>query len=149
MRMLFKNYMKKHVSIVLQGTSYSCICAYPSFDMIPLLIIDNAVKYAYPSSTVTISFAESKNNLSVAIESYSPFCPSDEILHIFSKGFRGKNAQRTSDGSGVGLYFVKLLCDLHNIQIKASSDESKITTINEINYSKFIITLHFNNTFPE
>ena len=88
--------------------------AYSSLDLIPLLLIENAVKYAYvPSGAekkdfpVEIIFNDNEiDSLSVQVKSYSPYCPPNELDHLFEKNYRGKNAQAfTNNGSGIGLFF--------------------------------------------
>lgn len=143
-RIILKNYLNKNVSIALSGSSYRCMQAYTSFEMIPLLILENAVKYSRPSGEVQVNFScDVDDLLIVSIDSYSPYCSEDDLKHIFDKGFRGKNAIKTSDGSGIGLYFVKLVCNLHDIEISAHSDSTKITQINNIAYAPFKIQLQF------
>jgi hypothetical protein len=144
---IFSNYLGRKVPIEIRGNSYRCIDAYPTFEMIPLLIIDNAVKYSYQNSPVTISFSESESNLLVDIESYSPYCSKEDLDKIFTKGYRGKHAARVSDGSGIGLFFAKMLCDLHKVEISVSSDNNKITNINDIPYAPFNVSLTFSNTY--
>lgn len=139
-RRIFKNYLYKNIPLTMSGTSYDTIYAYVSFDMIPLLIIDNAIKYSLADNSVDIEFLKEVDALHIKVRSYSPYCSSYDCEHVFDKGFRGKYAQKTSDGSGLGLYFVKILCDLHNIDIRASSDNNT-TVINNIPYSRFTIDL--------
>lgn len=148
-RKIFKNYMHKATTISINSGSYLHILAYPSFEMIPLLLIENAVKYSYGhNDEVSIDFREEDDNkLIVTISSYSPYCSKEESTQIFEKGFRGKNAKKISDGSGIGLYFVKMLCDLHNIEISAESDSNRIAEISGVAYAPFKYTLIFNNTF--
>lgn len=145
---IFKNYMKKSIPITLVGSSYKHFNAYPTFELIPLLIIENAVKYSYSGNEVSITFKELPGDiLKVSIVSYSPYCSASDMEHLFEKGFRGKNASRVSDGSGVGLYFVKMLCDLHSIDINITSDNQKISEISGMSYAPFEITLIFNKVF--
>lgn len=147
MRIIFSNYMGKKVPIHLNGSSYRRFWAYSMFEMIPLLLVDNAVKYSYGNNPVEISFTEESSDLFVDISSYSPYCSKPDIENIFNKGFRGKNAIRVADGSGIGLFFVKLLCDLHKIDIIITSDSTKITEINGVAYAPFNVRLRFTNTF--
>lgn len=144
-RKIFKNYKNKGIQINMKGTSYAQIKAYPSFELIPLLIIDNAIKYSLDKNhTVDIEFTECQypKELIISVTSYSPFCPTEELTHIFEKGYRGKNAiKASSDGQGIGLYFVRLLCDIHNIKISANSNQSKIKTFNNVPYAQFCIRL--------
>ena len=147
MRIIFSNYLGKRVPITLHGSTYRSFWAYPMFEMIPLLLVDNAVKYSYGNNPVDITFTEEGTSLFVDISSYSPYCSKAEIEKIFNKGFRGKNAIRVGDGSGIGLYFVKLLCDLHKIEINITSDGSKITEINGVAFAPFNVNLKIADTF--
>lgn len=73
-------------------------------------LIDNAVKYGFPSSPVTVEASHETRNeragvaLSVSNESGEAGLPNEERL--FSKYYRGQGAQR-QPGSGLGLYLVK------------------------------------------
>lgn len=145
---IFRNYRKRNIPIILSGSTFRYIDAYDSFDLIPLLVIENAVKYSYYNSDVQISFSEpSSSEVDVSIESYSPYCSKDDLSRIFEKGFRGKNASRIADGNGIGLFFVKIICDIHNIRITVESDNTRITTINSVAYAPFKVTLHFTKTY--
>lgn len=152
MKKIFKNYLRRNVPIILEGTSYSQIMMYSSFDMIPMLIVENAVKYTIlpESNPVIIKFHEEENqNMVVTISSYGPYCSDEDAQQIFNKGFRGKNAQRFETGAGIGLFFVKLLCELHDIKISATSDKTKITHYNGIAVSPFTVSLEFHNVITE
>lgn len=146
---IFQNYLKKGIPINITGSSYDHIKAYSSFELIPLLLIENAIKYSYQGNSVDINFVQhSDSSLEITIDSYSPYCSADELSYIFDKGFRGKNAKKvSSDGSGIGLYFVKLLCDLHGVEITAFSNSNKVTAINNVAYAPFRIKLVFSNTY--
>ncbi len=150
-RKILKSNSKKRVQIELKGNSFRCIEAYSSFEFIPLLLIENAVKYSPKDGTVTILFEEmqdyNKQKLFVTISSYGPYCSEDEINRIFEKDYRGKNAIKQAEGSGIGLYFVKILCDLHNISVSARSKGSEITRISGVPYAPFEVLLEFNNIF--
>lgn len=148
-RRILKGYMRKSTVVSINSGSFLHITAYPSFEMVPLLLLENSVKYSYGhNDEVSINFREEPNQkLVVTISSYSPYCSKEESTQIFEKGFRGKNAKKISDGSGIGLYFVKILCDLHNIEISAESDSKCITEISGVAYAPFKYTLIFNNTF--
>lgn len=147
---IFKNCQKRNVEINMVGESYAKINAYSSFELIPVLIVENAVKYACSyDKNVEIRINDNKaGELSVDVISFSPYCSADEIIHIFEKGFRGKNAKKVStDGSGIGLYFVKLLCDVHNIEISITSNSGRIVQITGVPYAPFCVHLKFHDVF--
>ena len=152
MKKIFTNYQRRNVPILLEGSSYAQIMMYSSFDMIPMLIVENAVKYTVlpELNPVVIKFHEPKNqSIVVTISSYGPYCSDEDAAQIFNKGFRGKNAQRFETGAGIGLFFVKLLCELHDIKISAASDKSKIMHYNGIAVAPFTVSLEFHNVITE
>lgn len=146
---ILKNYQKREIPIFISGESYAKIDAYSSFEFIPLLLIENAVKYSYDyDNPVNVFFEEKTGELYVKISSYSPYCSKEDISNIFQKWYRGENAKRvSSDGSGIGLFFVKQLCDIHHIEISVTSDSESVTQINGIPYSMFTVTLHFSKVY--
>lgn len=148
-RMLLSNYMRKHVKINLRGNCYKCITAYSSFEFIPFLILENAIKYSSPQGEIDVTFEVDADNLQVMISSFGPFCSSDDIQHVFEKGYRGQYAKGFCKGHGLGLFFVKKIADLHNIRLGLETPKVPTGTINGIPYSNFDIVLYFQNTFDE
>lgn len=146
---ILKNYQNRNIPIIIEGNSYDEMLVYPLFEMIPFSIIENAIKYTYTcgsKNTVNITFGYTLDNkLKITIESYGPYCSDEESLRIFDKGYRSKNAQKVCSGSGIGLFFVKMLCEAHNIFISAKSDNRYVTQVSGIAYAPFIVTLTFNN----
>ena len=148
-RKIFKNYQKKGVAIRLEDNSHKAIKAYQSFEMIPLLILENAVKYSSPAQTVKINFKEQDSDLIVTVESRGPYIPETEIPKLYEKGYRGTQAKQFADGSGIGLYFVKLICDLHGIDIKITSDSKRRTKKDGLYIAPFLVALTMHDTFEE
>lgn len=147
---VLRNHRGKNSHINFYGECHKYIIAYPSFELIPFLLLENALKYTLDNNEISVDFEEKNNSLVIAIKSISLYCSQNDIPHIFEKGYRGKNAEKYSSnkGSGIGLYFVKLLCDLHNITVKAESD-GNITNSSGIPYSVFSISLTFNDVYDE
>ena len=149
-RKLLSNYMHKHVKINLLGNSFKCITAYPAFEFLPFLILENAVKYSRKEDEVDVEFCEQESQLLVKISSFGPFCSADEVSQICAKGHRGKYAKEVcGKGDGLGLFFVKAIADLHNIQISIEVPKEPKTIIDGTPFSEFNIVLSFSNTFAE
>lgn len=146
---ILNNYKKKGISIVFEGSSYKYIKANTSFELIPLLLLENALKYSPKESEIKVIFLAGSNNLHIDIESFGPYCSEDEIKRIFDKGTRGSNAAKVADGNGIGLYFVKLLCDFHEIEISAYSSSKTEKDQRGILNSKFVVSLEFKKVFDE
>ena len=146
---ILKNYQNRNVPIVIEGNSYDEMAVYPLFEMIPFSIVENAIKYTYTCGSqnkVEVVFGYTHAyKLKITIKSYGPYCSEEDSQKIFEKGYRGKNAQRVAAGSGIGLFFVKMLCDAHNISISAKSDNRYVTQISGVAHAPFIVTLIFND----
>lgn len=147
---VLKNHKGKNSYISFYGECHKYIIAYSSFELIPFLLLENALKYTLDDNEINVDFEEKNNSLVITIKSMSLYCSQNDIPYIFDKGYRGKNAEKYSGnkGNGIGLYFVKLLCDLHNITVKAESD-GNIKNVGGIPYSIFSIILTFNDVYDE
>lgn len=139
---MLTNYMDKGIDINLVGRSTFGFPVYQTFDALPFILLENAVKYAPSNSEINVSFREEHNNLYVSIVSEGPTCTRYELDNLFIKGFRGSAAERTkTPGNGVGLYLAKEICDAHGIKISVSSRKSH--NINGIPYGDFELNLTF------
>lgn len=105
----------------LKGESYRRISVYDSFPIIPLCLIQNAVKYS-KTPEIEINIEDTKVGVDVSIISVGPYLDEKELVDIFKKGFRGKYARRLHhDGLGIGLYVAQKVSEAHNFEIIARS----------------------------
>ena len=86
-------------------------------------VIDNAIKYSNPETTIEISFTEKKYNYYWSILSVGIGVPMGEELNIFKLKYRGSNAiTLNASGAGLGLYYSSEFARLHkgSIELKES-----------------------------
>lgn len=103
---------QRQIKIHLDGTSHSYADSVRLFDVIPYLILHNAVKYSPSNQRIDVSIAEDRQKITVLVHSLGPKIEDGEKYFIFEKGFRGKNARAiNAEGNGIGLYFLKKLVD--------------------------------------
>lgn len=134
---------KKNIQVRLKA-SRECksIQAFDCIEILPYLLLDNAIKYSPRNDEISITIDERKNVQHIKFVSIGPFVEDNEIKKIFNQGYRGTNAiEHTSDGMGIGLYTAKTICDINNIKIKVTSDKEKIKFINNIKFSEFIVDI--------
>jgi len=126
-----------------RGASHQEIQIYPFFDFLPFVILENAIKYSPPNQDVEVFFEQiTKSQLEVNVVSTGPYNTQEELGAIFDKKIRGRFASLADPtGGGYGLYFAKLVCDVHDIEISAKSSSKKNLQYNGIDYSEFKITL--------
>lgn len=123
-------------------TNGSCmdIQAYDSIENLPFILVDNAIKYAPNNTEVNINIEDSVDALRFSVSSIGPVLLAGEDEKIFNRKYRSETAEKlTKDGSGIGLYTAKKICELHKAQIYAKSDPSIIPIKGDIKYSWFSI----------
>lgn len=125
---------KKSVSIVFTGSSFSEIEGYPFVDQIPAVLVQNAVKYSVPNSIVKVDINESFQNIVLKVENTGPTIYEDEKLNIYSKGYRGKEGKKFTEGTGVGLWFLSKILKAHDASI-----DLKLSTLIEEEIQKISV----------
>ncbi|MEP3113267.1 HAMP domain-containing sensor histidine kinase [Nisaea sp.] len=112
----------KRIQIRLSGQSYRLARGPNVLDIVPYTIIDNAIKYSPPNKRIDVVVRDSENETIVEISSTGPKIEDAELYHLFSQGFRGKNAiQFRNSGTGLGLAVAKKIIDIFGGKIWASS----------------------------
>lgn len=132
----------KQINILFKGNSIKEFDAIEAFELVPFVILDNAIKYSPASRDINVLFNEQPRELEVVVSSCGPKVDSDELPNIFKKGVRGRNgALAASAGDGLGLYLAKTLCDLTSTNITANSNQHVEFQLGGIGYSDFQIRL--------
>jgi light-regulated signal transduction histidine kinase (bacteriophytochrome) len=130
---------QKKIRFNVHGSSYASIDAYPVLELLPYVLLENALKYSPEDNEIKIIF----NNEQVIIENIGPHLAKNEINSIFERTVRGKHARGHISGTGNGLFFAKQVCDLHGIKIHISTDEKPLYQMYQVPYSLFRIILDF------
>ncbi len=116
------------------------VSLYDSFDLVPFLLLDNAIKYSPKEEDIEINFIESYNQVKVIVKSVGPYISNEEIGNIFDKGFRA-NSVMNLKGSGIGLFLVSEICKIHDIELKI--DFNRLTELKN-NYGVFKVEMKIN-----
>lgn len=139
---LSKRARAKQIKIIFKGNSIKEFEAIDAFELVPFVILDNAIKYSPSGREIIISFEENSRELEVIVSSCGPQVEPSELPTIFMKGVRGRNgASAVSAGDGLGLYLAKTLCDLTSISISATSSPISEFEMSGIAYSTFEMKL--------
>lgn len=85
-------------------------------------LLSNAVKYSPDEGLIKVSATCAGRLCSVAVEDRGIGIPAAERGRVFERYFRGSNAAGIT-GTGVGLYFVKMVVELHGGQVAMESSE--------------------------
>lgn len=124
------------------GCDCQDIQAYGCIELLPFLLIDNAIKYSPKGENVDILFEEKKNEQHIRVQSIGPILEEEEINKICNQGYRGINAQSlTGDGMGIGLYTASCICKLNEIRMEVTSEAEIKKKSQNINFSNFVVDL--------
>ncbi|PAM93395.1 two-component sensor histidine kinase [Flavobacterium sp. IR1] len=101
-------------------------------------LLDNAVKYCEEKPEITITLKEEKAALKIAFIDNGIGINNKKISSIFDKFYRIQNSKSNEvTGFGLGLYYVKNICELQNWKIYALNNVEKGVTIHlSIPYKK-------------
>lgn len=114
----------KGVTLQLIGENHSKTMGPNVFEIIPYVLIDNAIKYAPRNSEIRIAFLELDTSIEIHFVSLGPSISKGEFSRVFEKGYRGSAAkERFSSGSGIGLYLAKKLVEEFNGSISVEVDQ--------------------------
>jgi len=134
----------RHVSMQMKGASFLEINALPSFELLPFVVLDNAIKYSPPYQSVTVRFDEStdRKHLEVVVSSVGPYMEPDEKVMVLERGKRGRHAEKSLvSGDGLGLYLAQFLCGYHDLRLSIASDQVGKYEINGVPYAPFTVRI--------
>ncbi|HYH75458.1 MAG TPA: PAS domain-containing sensor histidine kinase [Candidatus Saccharimonadales bacterium] len=92
-------------------------------------LVDNAHKYTYPEKNVEVLVTQSKDAVRIAVKDEGTGIAKEDMDKLFTKFSRIDNPLSASvGGSGLGLYWVKRVIDMHGGSIAVESEVGKGTT---------------------
>lgn len=94
-----------------------------------LNILNNAIKYSFVNSTVSLKTREQDGNLVVTFNDQGIGIPQKNQAHMFQKFSRADNAKRVdANGSGLGMFIADKIVHAHGGKITFTSEENVGTT---------------------
>jgi two-component system OmpR family sensor kinase len=87
-------------------------------------LLSNAVKYSPDTGLIQVTAARQGAQIAVVIEDHGIGIPEAEQEHVFERYYRGSNTSGIV-GSGVGLYLVRTIAELHHGSVVLDSREDE------------------------
>jgi two-component system, OmpR family, sensor kinase len=87
-------------------------------------LVSNAIKYSASGSPVEISAGIEAGKILVTVKDSGIGIPASDIGQLFERYYRGSNVSGIV-GTGVGLYLVKMVLEVHGGEIAVESSEGK------------------------
>jgi signal transduction histidine kinase len=123
---------KKDIGVVYEGNvpdKVYCICDNNKVGRVFSNIITNAIKYSAEKSSIHVGYIDANTSHTIYIKDSGIGIPDSEKNNMFKKFFRATNARDIhTTGTGLGLYFSKLIVEKHGGKIWFESIEGNGTT---------------------
>ena len=111
-----------HLSLLTRVDSYYIEGEKSSLQRVFINLIDNALRYSPPQSTVHVSLQAVGAYVCVAIQDQGPGIPADKLPHIFERFYRVEaDRNRSQGGTGLGLAIAAEVVQWHQGRIEVSS----------------------------
>lgn len=135
---------KRGIEFEISGASSRAVSGPPIFDLIPYLLLDNAVKYSPNNSPIKIICNDTTQLIICSVTSRGPRISEAELPDIFSPGVRGENALLSKkEGSGLGLSVLKkVVTDIFRGSVDVHQSEDK-EIINKVPYCDVTFEIKF------
>ncbi len=89
-------------------------------------ILENAVKYGVASPEVEVVVNTVKKGISIQFIDNGPGIAASHIDNVFDKFYRVPHqGKKEVEGFGIGLFYVKKICELHGWKISAKNNEGR------------------------
>lgn len=123
-------YPEASIKIERQSDEYAIETDVFHFSNLIYNLLDNAVKYCNQKPEIIIQILVENSTLKLKFIDNGIGIASKNISFIFDKFYRAQNEKSNEvNGFGLGLYYVKEICNLHNWKIKAENNLENGTTI--------------------
>jgi len=87
-------------------------------------LLSNAVKYSPDAGLIKVTAVSEDAMCTVSVQDRGIGIPAEECVHVFEPYYRGSNAAGIT-GTGVGLYFVRMVVELHGGEVTMKSTEGQ------------------------
>lgn len=126
---------KRNIVIALNGKSYGKCSGPDAFEIIPYLLIDNAIKYSPPNSCIDVSCNDQGETVKIEITSIGPHISDDEVSKVFEKSYRSLAARKSQkSGTGTGLFLAKNLVAQFGGNIWVETSQTTDDTLNKVRF---------------
>jgi signal transduction histidine kinase len=103
------------------GDDHTAWCDEQRLAQILRALVDNAIKFSPPGSTVRVATGGDEREATVTVSDDGPGIAPAELPHVFERFHRGREERATTTGAGLGLSIARELTELMGGSITAAS----------------------------
>jgi len=112
---------KKNLTVQLDNTTITKKLT-KSFSLVPIILLNNAIKYSDRNTTINIRFIEAGSIFRIVCSNSGPVVRDDELESVFFKYKRGSN-RAGLQGHGIGLWLASIIVGANRGSIKMEVTE--------------------------
>ena len=119
---------KKHLAVEgLEDCRSQPVCAdYDLLQQVMYNLLDNAVKFTEEGGSIRVILSRQENKVICSVRNTGGGIPASEMPHIFERFYKSDRSRGLDKtGTGLGLYIVKTVIDLHGGEITVRSAEGE------------------------
>ncbi|WP_236564848.1 sensor histidine kinase KdpD [Flavobacterium sp. MK4S-17] len=123
-------YTSARININTDKLTYSTMGDQFHFYNIAYNIVENAVKYGCEFPEINITIEQKGRYLNLNFSDNGPGIPSQHIDYVFDRFYRvPRENKKEVEGFGIGLFYVKKICEMHGWKISIKNNEGQGLTI--------------------
>jgi two-component system phosphate regulon sensor histidine kinase PhoR len=123
-------YTSANIKINADKLTYSTMGDQFHFYNIAYNIVENAVKYGCEFPEINITIEQKGRYLNLNFSDNGPGIPSQHIDYVFDRFYRvPRENKKEVEGFGIGLFYVKKICEMHGWKISIKNNEGQGLTI--------------------
>lgn len=124
--LLERKWTEKQLEISADFAEYTVSGNAELLQQVWINLLDNAIKFATPKSTLEVSIRRAEETLIVSISDQGEVIAPAEQKRIFQK-FYQSDSSHASQGNGIGLAIVRRIVELHGGEVQVESTEERTT----------------------
>ncbi|MBU1017333.1 HAMP domain-containing histidine kinase [Patescibacteria group bacterium] len=119
---------KKNIEIVTKVSSAFVKGGRDELTEVFVILLDNAIKYSYENSKITIVSENSDHKVKIALSDQGAGISKEDLPHIFERFFRADKSRSLVEGYGLGLSIAKKIVLDYKGSINVTSEIGKGST---------------------
>jgi len=112
------------------------VSLYDSFDLVPFLLLDNAIKYGKEDGLIQISCRKKGKKANISIFNEGSNIDEEDTKHIWERFYKVDKSRTQKVSTGLGLSIVKKIVSLHDEEIWACNKENGVEFIFTLQLAK-------------
>ena len=111
----------KRIILHLPKTAHYAVGNQQAIEELVTILLDNALKYSPPKSSVTIALTEQDNRSVVRVINSGDGIAAEHLPYIFDRLYRADSARTGSNGYGLGLAMARQISTIHGAGLSVTS----------------------------